>query len=126
MKPKKRYRTLAAVPAFPVSIKGTGSMAGGREKTMTREEAIHVVDIAFGVPQAVRRAGENRTYHEAEIRKAKALAIKALEHQRAGSWEWDSFYGGFYRCSACGYEQGRKTNYCPECGAHMVESEGAK
>lgn len=52
---------------------------------------------------------------------AKALAIKALEAQRSGAWEWDSYYGGFYRCSVCGYEQGRKTKYCPECGARMTE-----
>jgi rubrerythrin len=52
---------------------------------------------------------------------AKALAIEALEAQRPGAWEWDSYYGGFYRCSACGYEQGRKTKYCPECGARMAE-----
>ena len=46
---------------------------------MTREEAAHIVDVAFGVPQAVRRAGEDRTYHEKEIREAKNMAIKALE-----------------------------------------------
>lgn len=45
---------------------------------MTNEEAIHIIDVAFGVPQAVRRFGEDRTYHEAEIREAKDMAIKAL------------------------------------------------
>ncbi len=43
---------------------------------MTNQEAIHIVDVAFGVPQAIRRVGENKTYHEAEIRKAKEMAIK--------------------------------------------------
>ena len=48
---------------------------------MTREDAKHIVDIAFDVPQAVRRAGEDRTYHEDEIREAKNMAIKALEQE---------------------------------------------
>ena len=48
---------------------------------MTREEAKHIVDVAFGVPQAVRRAAEDRTYHEDEIREAKKMAIKALEQE---------------------------------------------
>lgn len=48
---------------------------------MTRGEAIHIVDVAFGVPQAVRRADENRTYFEDEIREAKGMALKALEQE---------------------------------------------
>ena len=54
---------------------------------MTREEAKHIVDVAFCVPQAVRRAGEDRTYHEDEIREAKNMAIKALEQEpKTGRW----------------------------------------
>ena len=49
---------------------------------MTREEAIHIVNVAFSVPQAIRRSGENRTYFEDEIREAKGMAIKALEQTR--------------------------------------------
>ena len=52
---------------------------------------------------------------------AKDQAIKALEAQRLGVWEWDSYFGGFYRCSVCGHDQGSKTNYCPKCGARMTE-----
>ena len=48
---------------------------------MTREEAKHIVEVAFGVPLAVRRNGEDRTYHEDEIREAKGMAIKALEQE---------------------------------------------
>lgn len=48
---------------------------------MTREEAKHIVDIAFGVAKAVRRVGEERTYFEDEIREAKNMAIKALEQE---------------------------------------------
>ena len=48
---------------------------------MTKKEAAHIVDVAFGIPQAVRRAGEDRTYHEEEIREAKEMALKALEQE---------------------------------------------
>ena len=48
---------------------------------MTREEAAHIVDVAFGIPQAVRRIGEDKTYHEDEIREAKRMAIKALDQE---------------------------------------------
>lgn len=48
---------------------------------MTREEAKHIVDVAFTVPLAVRRFGEDRTYQEDEIREAKNMAIKALEQE---------------------------------------------
>lgn len=48
---------------------------------MTKEEAKHIVDVVFDVPQAVRRIGEDRTYHEDEIREAKNMAIRALEDQ---------------------------------------------
>lgn len=81
---------------------------------MTNEEAArHLLTYSTTI-------GSGQTT-QAEHVKAKALAIKALEAQRSGAWEWDSYYGGFYRCSACGYEQGRKTKYCPECGARMTE-----
>lgn len=48
---------------------------------MTKEEAQHIVDVAFDVPLAVRRSGEDRTYHEGEIREAKNMAIEALEQE---------------------------------------------
>jgi predicted RNase H-like HicB family nuclease len=48
---------------------------------MTREETKHIVDVAFDVPLAVRRIGEDRTYLEDEIKEAKDMAIKALEQE---------------------------------------------
>jgi len=48
---------------------------------MTREEAVHIVDVAFDIPVAVRRDGEDRTYHEDEISEAKDMAIKALKQE---------------------------------------------
>ena len=61
---------------------------------MTREVAKHIVDVAFSVPQAVRRVGEDRTYQEDEIREAKNMAIKALEQEpkiKFTNSEWIDF-----------------------------------
>lgn len=82
---------------------------------MTREEAAHIVDVAFGVPQAVRRAGEDRTYHEKEIREAKDMAIKALENCDVP----DINDGNIYECP-CGYGWDKskvvRHHFCPNCG----------
>lgn len=56
---------------------------------MTRDDAIHIVDVAFNIPLAVRRSGEDRTYHEAEIREAKRMAITALSQEQQSEWERD-------------------------------------
>lgn len=56
---------------------------------MKRDDAIHIVDVAFNIPLAVRRAGEDRTYHEAEIREAKRMAIAALSQEQQSEWERD-------------------------------------
>lgn len=71
---------------------------------MTREEAIHIVDVAFGVPQAVRRAGEDRTYHEDEIREAKEMAMAALKAEPCDSLKLDGMLEDAYEH---GYEQAR-------------------
>ena len=97
---------------------------------MTQEEAKHIVDVAFGVPQAVRRAGEDRTYHEDEIREAKNMAIKALAQEpKTGHWivASDGYGDNAYicECSECKdtvwvyKDADRKWNYCPNCGAKM-------
>ena len=139
---------------------------------MTREEAAHIVDVAFGVPQAVRRIGEDQTYHEDETREAKDMAIKALEQEpcedeyikvpkkalkyrtagmvaynaewlknhfdieravilgceykpqepRTGHWMKQDLGYRCSNCTLCTNEKGRLTyNYCPNCGAKMVE-----
>jgi hypothetical protein len=36
---------------------------------------------------------------------------------------WIKPYGGNWHCDKCDYEQGRKSNFCPDCGAKMVESQ---
>lgn len=48
---------------------------------MTREELIHITDICFNVPVAVRRADEIRTYHEHECEEAKKIVLKMLEQE---------------------------------------------
>ena len=87
---------------------------------MTREEAAHIVDVAFGVPQAVRRAGEDRTYHEKEIREAKNMAIKALEQDVPGINA-----GDIYECP-CGYGWDKskvvRHHFCPNCGRAVDSS----
>lgn len=61
------------------------------------------------------------------------LAIKALEQEpKTGEWiEQNDDYFDWYECSECGYgsegemqyssEYDVRTNYCPNCGAKMVE-----
>ena len=90
---------------------------------MTREEAIHIVDIAFDVPVAIRKADENRTYHEEEIRKAKEMAIKALEQEpKTGHWIRMKAYEkwGCSECSTVFRFTFKEHDYCPNCGAKMV------
>ena len=36
---------------------------------------------------------------------------------------WINPYGGNWHCDKCDHEQGRKSNFCPNCGARMIESE---
>jgi len=61
------------------------------------------------------------------IKKLKALpTIQPEPHE--GEWEQVSaqryFMSAsyFYRCSACGVNNVRNTNYCPHCGAKMTIS----
>lgn len=37
------------------------------------------------------------------------------------NWEYDSHFGGFYRCSNCGHDQGSKSDFCPDCGSYMKD-----
>ena len=41
--------------------------------------------------------------------------------EKTGKWEYIGGYGYQYRCSACIKCAEYKTNYCPNCGARMVE-----
>ena len=94
---------------------------------MTREEAKHIVDVAFDIPLAVRRVGEDRTYQADEIRKAKGMAIEALEQEpKTGHWIYirNSEVNGLKicKCSNCEKKTYGSHNYCPNCGAKMIDS----
>ena len=54
------------------------------------------------------------------------MAIKALEQEpKTGHWTHDgSHWKNRFICSECGYKLfEEQTNYCPNCGARMAESE---
>jgi len=79
---------------------------------MTIEEAIN-----HGKEQLEIFGGEHREFIE--------LALKALQEQRTGHWEYTTHYGKRYRvCSECRVEKedDRATgwNYCLNCGAKMT------
>lgn len=44
---------------------------------------------------------------------------------KKGKWEYIGGYGYQYRCSNCIMCAGKKTPYCPYCGARMERSEDA-
>ena len=92
---------------------------------MTNEEAI----ARIREHKIIHKMNEPRAIY---ISEALDLAIKALEQQpKTGHWiEKDGFDGDtYYDCSECGESfcliDGTPTdnlyNYCPNCGAKMVE-----
>ena len=56
-------------------------------------------------------------------KKACDTAIKALEQQKTGKWIDMSEGFSPYECSECRAVEFKKSNYCPTCGAKMIESE---
>lgn len=73
--------------------------------------------------------------YDAEGIEALEMAIKALEKEpKSGHWEqYGDSWEDKFKCSECGKEQpkilcgeqiiGHWSDYCPNCGARMVESE---
>lgn len=41
--------------------------------------------------------------------------------QKSGKWKYVPDADGFYICSECGCGNGYADNFCPQCGAKMVE-----
>ena len=66
----------------------------------------------------------------------KALPSVNLQEPKTGHWIEQEEYNGdvYYECSVCGEPWitidgtpcDNNMNYCPNCGTHMVESEGAE
>ena len=78
--------------------------------------------------EAIKRIQEHMIIHEKNepraiyITKALQMAIEALEQQpKKGHWERRLV--DYKKCSECGHIVNfyRKYNYCPNCGAKMVE-----
>ena len=79
---------------------------------MTREEAIYELQDILGELR-------NTVEVTNELRDACKMAIQALEQEpRKGHWI-DSSNG--WMCSKCNKDNTFDTNYCPNCGAKMVE-----
>lgn len=79
---------------------------------MTNEEAKHIVNVAFSVQKAIRRAGENRTYFEDEIREAKEMTLKALGQ--------DPKIGHCKDCKYFEYDSVAKVDGIPLIVAHEI------
>lgn len=83
--------------------------------------------------EAITRIREHKIIHKMDepraiyISEALDMAIKALENQKIGHWienapEWQNIDPP-YICSECGNFHLRKTNYCDQCGAKMIEQQ---
>lgn len=95
---------------------------------MTKEEAILVLQKIKPIPCRA----DNKSITHAFQTVAIDMAIKALEQQKVGEWcKQNDDYFDWYECSECGYgsegemqyssEYDVRTNYCPNCGAKMIE-----
>lgn len=81
---------------------------------MTNEEAIEILQSGAGIWPMTDRANN-----------ALNKAIKALE-QEPKTGHWISHYDedekvGWYECDRCHIERAFNTDYCPDCGAKMIE-----
>lgn len=81
---------------------------------MTKDEAIKVLKMveAYGLADD-----------------AKRMAIKSLEQPDKHTATWQCVLRGdwiYEQCTSCGSLQDAISNYCPNCGAKMEESEDGK
>lgn len=92
---------------------------------MTVEDAIEIIESRnFYCIECINR--------NEECCKALDMAIKALSTEKPAEWQYEKF--GFRTCSNCGYSNVGidddgvfiPNNYCPSCGAKMIESEEEK
>lgn len=92
---------------------------------MTREEAIKMLEY-------IRHVGNGESEYKNDAQAiALDMAIKALEQQpKTAHWIMTgAYYNGAYdyisyvECSHCHEDSLEEGDYCPNCGARMVESE---
>lgn len=78
---------------------------------MTREEAISILNFERGYFCDLKGCQEQQAY---------TMAIRALEQEpKIGHWINGNYH---IECSECGEEYPYQLrNYCPNCGARMVE-----
>lgn len=82
---------------------------------MTREEAIILIE---------KTKPTDNSAMSIMLREALDMAIKALEHEpKTGHWYRKHSWEIYFTCDACGTTNasGTKYNYCPSCGARMVD-----
>lgn len=93
---------------------------------MTREEAIHILEIELKAERFVRKCFDE-PIHNART-EALNIAIEALrqDERPKGRWEEpteeglpDEFTGLGVVCSCCSSWADNPFNYCPNCGADM-------
>jgi len=96
---------------------------------MTKDEAIAILKVdgcGYCTWQSLNPCVcENK---ECELKEAFNMAISALERQ-TGEWidrevyDADRWKCCRWKCSECGRTELYKENFCPNCGAKMVESQ---
>ena len=96
---------------------------------MTDEFLINILKQYREKPTLI---NEIETVEEAAwLDEALGMAIKALEQEsKTGHWierierdDWDDSEEVWYECNQCHLVSERASNYCPNCGAKMAESE---
>lgn len=95
---------------------------------MTREEA---ETYANEIINALEQESCKYCCNGNQIEKAKLCQrsyLAGMEHKqepKTGHWQdadyMDEWWGQVYICSECGESMIGKSNYCPDCGARMVE-----
>ena len=100
---------------------------------MTREEAITVFKAFMDNPlfSDVHKAAFNIAIHDIKQRHDWDINNLILinkdnyesQEPKTGHWVvWDtSYYDWTYKCDKCGRIVLKESNYCPKCGARMVE-----
>ena len=98
-----------------------------RNAKMTKQEAIHIL---MHIDTNVEYDEDFGIMVKAPLMDACVLAIKAIKADavevKHGRWEPRTDVVGFVRCSVCrdcniydDWADGKKWNYCPNCGAKM-------